>query len=303
MPPPPSRNAWIRRLALGLVAFVALVAVCGGGFLLWLETSAGRRYVARRFEAGVTGQIRGRLSIAEVTGLSRRGLRAHGVRFVSPRGGEVLSVEDLELDVQWSALLRGRFISPRGRVKGGRVTLREGREGRLELDETFRSRESSGEGDAPSSTDPPIDLQHLAASGLTLTVRLRDVPSSQGTGVRGEFHVWVPTPGAPARLDVRELAGRVTIEAPLPIMLRVTTGTLRFDGGDRHRAEVNLRGSMGDARVRLETNVTADGDDARIAAHLTLAREASATDAIPLTLQAAVASMVSSRFRFTVTRE
>jgi len=288
------------------LAALGVSAAALGLTLLWLRSSSGRGFVARRVESAVTKQIRGRLRIGAITRLSWAGVSAHDVRFAAPDGGDVIIVDDVDMAIRWGALLRGRLISPTATARGGRVVLREDRRGDLTIHTAMQGRAPAPSG-APSAESPSkeatVDLQRIDVSDVTLVAAVPGVPDARVTRIGGALRITVREPNGDLRLTLDDLSGRGHLDTPLPISLRLTGGTFRFESAGAERVRADARAVLGDNRVRIRCTVRPRGDAMRVAVRLALPSSAGPLDALPAIAQATALDLTSSSFDFTVTRD
>jgi len=183
------------------LAVLGVAAAALGLTLLWLRSKSGRGFVARRVEAAVTDQIKGRLRIGAITRIAWAGVSARDVRFAAPDGGDVIVVDDVDMAIRWWSLLRGRLISPAARARGGRVVLREGRGGELTIETAMQDRKPAP---APTgaprsearSTEATLDLQRRGVSGVTLVATVSGVPDARVSHIGGALRITVRGPDA-----------------------------------------------------------------------------------------------------------
>lgn len=299
------RHPWLRRVLWSLLVLVGLIVVSAGVFGLWLNGAAGRRYLARRIESFINGEIRGSISIAEITKLTRRGIVARDVRFRAPGGEQVIVVRDVDLEVRWSAALHGHFVSPRTTVRGGRVVLHE-RSGTLTIESTFQGPPSpQGEPSRPPTTGPQpsnVVFERIAASDLTLVTAVPGVPDARVSDISTVLAIDVREPGGRPLLTLESVTGSVHLDTPITIRMRFTGGTFRFASGDRERVRANITAVLDDNRVRLRCTTTVRGDTPRVSVRLILPESAGPLDSLPTIAQVGLADLFSSNFDFSVDR-
>ncbi len=304
--PKGTRHPWLRRVLWSLLALIVLLVASTGVFVVWLHGEAGRRFLARKVESLINGEIKGRISIAEITKLTRRGVVARDVRFRAPGGEQVIVVRDVDLEVRWSAALRGHFVSPRTRAHGGRVVLHQ-RSGTLSIDTTFQGRpRPQGE---PSRPPPPgprpsnVVFERIEVSDITLITAVPDVPDARVSDISTVLAIDVREPGGRPLLTLESLTGSAHLDTPIPIRMRFTGGTFRFASGDRDRVRANVTAILDDNRVRLRCTTTMRGDTPRISVRLSLPASAGLLDSLPTIAQAGLADHFVSNFDFSVDRD
>ncbi len=305
---PPFRGTRLRtflRVALVvLLVLVASVAVLIG----WLQSDSGRRYLARRIESSVSKEIQGTLHIGAITALTTRGVSGRDVRFTAPGGGDVIVIENVDLDVRWLPLVRGRLVSPRARVKGARVVLREGRDGELTIKTTMRSRTSSSGGRSSQprreeAGETTVDLQHIELSDTTFVSNVSDVPDARVTGIRGTLQITVRKPDEEPVITLRRFSGRGRLDTPIPIEMGLTDGTFRFDATSSDRVQANARTEFDANRASIRCTARVVGDDTRVAVRLSMPEDAGALAGFPVIMQGNALDLASSNFEFSVARD
>lgn len=297
----PSRHPWIKRILLGLAGLLVLLALALGIGWWWLHGEAGRRFLARKIEAGVNSQILGRISIGAITKLTNRGVVARDVVFTAPDSEQVIVVRDVDLEVRWSAALHGQFISPRARATGGRVVLHE-RGDALTIDKTFSSPPH------PASSHPPptgpqrshVIFERIDVADITLVTAVGGVPDARISHIRGALSIDVREPGGLPLLVVTDLHGDATLDTPVAIHLTFTGGTFRFNSGSSERTRVDVSASLGGHHVRLHNVTTVRPDGPHIRVRLTVHGGEAVLDGLPTVLQGMAASILSAHFDFDV---
>jgi len=299
------RHPWLGRVLWSLLALVISVVASAGVFVAWLHGDAGRRYLARRIESFINGEIKGAISIAEITKLTRRGIVARDVRFRAPGGEQVIVVRDVDLEVRWSAALRGRFVSPRARARGGRVVLHE-RSGTLSIETTFSGRpRPQSERSRPPPPGPQqsnVVFERIEVSDITLITAVPGVPDARVSDISTVLAIDVREPGARPLLTLESVTGSVHLDTPIVIRMRFTGGTFRFSSGDRDRVRANITAVLDDNRVRVRCTTTMRGDTPRISVRLVLPESAGLLDSLPTIAQVGLADHFSASFDFSVDR-
>lgn len=249
-------------LAVGIVVLALVVIV--GGVAIWLGTSSGRDFVRGALVRFVSDSIAGSMEVEAVDDVSLAGIEAHGVIFLDPNGDAVIEATHVTLELQWWALLGGRFISTRGRVRGGRVWIRGHGTEPLGIDAAFRPpspAERPGAPDAPSDEDDEtgdssdvVALRRLAASDIDVLVRVSGAPHISARSVNAILAVTAPE-HRQARFRADRINTHVTAEAPAPIDLVVHDGTLTYDGNRVQRATLTLPARMDDGPVNIHVRI------------------------------------------------
>lgn len=289
----------ILRVVVWLLLFSVLTfALLLEAVALWIRTDSAHETIARAIETQLTHEIQGSIRIGRITNATTSSLHAHDVRFFAPDGEVVIVADELDLHFRASALLRGRVVTTRASVVGGRVIARVRRSGEVGLDLAFRAQPS---GSPSTSTDAPVDFQALSLSRVNLVAGGNGAPDTTISGIRCTMHIWVPQVGAKVRFTLRDLRARIRLDAPVPLDLATSTGRVEFDGAARERASVDLRGSLGGTpRVRLLIRVLIRGADARIVATLHVPNTGAYLAHLPLILEGRGMALASSSFEFDV---
>lgn len=299
----PSTHRWLRRALAVIGALVALLVLAAGAGLLWLRSASGRRALARRIERAVSAEIRGSLRIGSIEAVRWDGVRATGVRFVSPAGEPVIVVDAVDLDLRWRSALRGQFHSTHARASGGRVVLRDDAHGPLSIDVTFRGRPAPG--GAPSAGDAGSHLafDRIDVRGVTLVGALAAMPAFEVRHIRCQLALREVPPHGELALRIDDLHAAAHLETPVGIDLRFTGGTFRLDTGSVDRASAALRAELGSSAVRLDARAVMRGDDPLVRVHLAMPRGATVLDGLSTIVQASAAGAASPNFDFEVTHD
>lgn len=285
------RSTWLRRALWGLSSLLGLLVLVVTSLLLWIDTSAGRGFAARRAEEMVGERITGSMRIGSIDRIAHDVILARDVRFYSPSGAEVIVAQEVELDLRLLDAVGGRIATEYGIVRGGTVFLEPDSNGELGIDRAFRVPPDSEAGGGGT-----IDLANLHVSAVEIKVRSGGMPSTRVTRVSGVTRLWTPMPGAQARLHATNLAGRVEMDTPVPIVLNLTGGSLSYDGARVELARLDVRGKTGGSPMRLEATVSNPAEGARISAELTVDGTAGWMRSSPLILQGTLADLATSAF-------
>lgn len=251
------RRAWLRAVLLASLALAAL----GLSLRTWLASSDGRDFVARRIEEVVSGQIRGRLTIAHLDALDLSSVHGRGIRFADESGRPVLEADEARLAYELSDLLAGRFVSHHGEVHGGHVWIEAGSTGEPLLSRAFRSAHP-GAADAPVGADV-VTLEGLHVTDVVVTLALGDAPSTTLRRVGADVTLHAPENGA-AIVATRATSGLLHVAAPVPFDLRVAGAALDVDGAARRRIHLSLPSRMGHERVGIEVTARARPDESLV---------------------------------------
>ena len=274
---------------LGVVALLALVVPLG--LRIWLSSESGRESLARGIEYGLSEAISGSVTIGRVEGLSSAGVIGHDIRFMDEDGHTVLEARDVELEIDWGELLQGHFVSHRGRARGGRILLQSMPSGQLRIDAAFKAPHPGPPGQ-PIGPDV-VRLERLAASDLEIVIDVRGAPDIHITRASAICLVRAPDHGA-ARLRADRVDGEVRIEAPIPIEMSLSNGTLTLIGDARQRCDMRMPVTMGGQAIQMNIRVIAEASEQmHVNVHLRPADIGGFFTGAPLLMQGLLAGVVS----------
>jgi hypothetical protein len=219
-----------------LLVLAVLVAGTAAFACVLLFTDWGRAKVAREAEQLVNAGIHGQLRIASIDRIDLPFVEARGVQLVAPSGVPAIDVKHVIIELDFAALWDGRFAWHRADIHGGIVRVTEDKQGRVNMEETFRARATDSkkekaqeEKPQPSDAEGPLDLRTMVTSDMTLVIgggslpklrmenlygimRVRVLANEQVTlrfdEYRGNFVEGLPT----GRLDFRDVKGHVTTD-------------------------------------------------------------------------------------------
>ncbi len=298
---PPERKAKPRRhsrwpiLALGLVLFV-FVGLVGGR--LWLASESGRSTVARLIEHFASQGIRGSVVVGSLDEISFDGVVGHDIRFLDESGELVLEADEAELAVDWGELLTGHFVSPHGRVHGGRVILQTIASGRLLIDRAFESPDPGPAGQPVG--DDIVRLEALAVSDIDVRIAIHGAPEMRVEHAAAIVLLRAPD-HAGARLRVDRIDAGLHLDAPAGIEMASEDGTLTLDGDARRRAVIALPATLNGESMEVDIEVDADTqDDMHVDVHLIPSGVGSAIVQAPMLMQALLAESLSDELDVTV---
>jgi uncharacterized protein involved in outer membrane biogenesis len=283
------RSTWGRRLAKVAAVTVLIFVVASVALVLFVRSTSGRDFIARKIETLLSDQIAGSMTIGHIDRISPDHVVARNIRFLSPEGQLVVHARWADIDFRMFDLLRGHVATSRARVRGGAVYLDTDAQGDLGLDMAFRG---SGSGSGALT----VDFDQLRVTGILLRARMSGAPNARITRVSGDVRVWTETAGAKAQLLVSRLTGRVGIDSPIPIRMIVERGGFRYDGARIGRTHLDVHGTMGGSPVRLDVTVETDEEEPLVVAELTVDGVSGWIGSAPLITQATLAELFSPGF-------
>ncbi len=238
----------VRWVGFGVLAVLGLSL----GFVIWISTGGGERWVESRIEGLVTDTMsEGRLEIGGLGIDARSGLVARRIVLRDGVGDPVVQLEQLTIDMRPTALLSRRVRLPAARVEGLRVALVADAAGVLNIGRLFGQTE-------PSTSDEPwgglpleILVDEVDLRGVTVTYQ---TPAGLAFALAGA-HGRATVHGKQDRVAVSgiELVGQVATPAPLVAMvsgdvvysgsqgITISPSTLRLPHG-----AAALQGRIGD---------------------------------------------------------
>lgn len=246
----------LRRVLGAAAAATTILAAAALALALWLPSEGGRRFVASRLEEIISDQIPGSLSVGAIDTLTTQGVRAREVVFRDPEGETVIAVDRVEMAIDYAALARGTFHSPRCFASGALVMLSTDAQGRLRIDRTF---EGPPGGPGPTGRDL-VALENLVARDVDVQIRISDAPRTRIHASSAVLQIRAPE-GGDALLSADGIHATARIDAPAPIDLRIARGTLRLDGSAAERAQLVLPSHLGDAEVDVRVDIRSDASE------------------------------------------
>ncbi len=292
------RRPWVRRAVIVFGCVVGLLVIASVAGATWLQTDAGRRFVARRVETFVSDQIAGRMTIGTIDEMTPGTMRMRDVHFFAPGGSEVIYAREMDTVLDWRSLLRGRVVVTGGHMRGGRINYGMNPRGGIGLDLAFRTPGLVEDRTAPADT--PLDVDNIVATGVELTVEVSGSPRVHAQSLRCIMKAWAPRLGAPVQMRMRDIVARMNIDAPIPIGFAVKAGTFRYDPSRQDRTRLDLRGVLSGARVRLEIEIGMRDAHPHTNLRLTVPGTGAWLRTSPTILQLTLGDLVSSHLDFSV---
>jgi hypothetical protein len=200
--------------------------------VLW--TDWGRDQVRGLVVKTITNEIAGRLEVDGFDELSLSHVRAHGIRIFAPDDKLAISAETADIEFDLMAIFRGTPGWERAEIHDGKVFVTENPQGKINMEETFRSRSELGKGPEAEKTESEktesekpndaegesrLDLRNMVTSDAQLVISGGSLPSLRLVNLYGIMRVHVLGDG---KVELRFDEYRGFFERGLP------TGTLRF---------------------------------------------------------------------------
>jgi len=245
-----------------LILVIAVAATAG---VTWLRSEGARLFAARRIESIIDGEIRGRMTIGSIDRIDEEGVGGSDIVFYDELDTPVLEADEVSLDVDWMALLQGRFLSKAGIVHGGRLTLDVRPDGQLSISRAFGSANPPVE-DLPIGEDI-VRLEQLDIRGVEVGMSIDGTRVFRADNMRAEIRVRLPEHGA-IDFGAERVSGRLHLDAAIPVDLAIPSGRIALDGASHQRAQLNLLTRVGGEGVRLRVNVTTSDEDVHLDVYL-----------------------------------
>jgi hypothetical protein len=210
----------LKWLSIVGVAIIALVFVAGC-FLMF--TGNGRALAARGICDAINGGIAGKLEIGHISELGLGALRAHDVVIRAPDGQPAIEVAETRIDYDLWGMVTGTQGWDRAEIDDCRVHVTEDKRGKVNMEETFKSRT----GDKPKEPKEPkdesgsaVDLRTMVTSRCFLYIGGGSLPPLELVDLFGIMRVYVAPDG---KTDLRfdDYRGRIVKGLP--------TGVLDFE--------------------------------------------------------------------------
>jgi hypothetical protein len=203
--------------AAGLVVLASLIV----GALFW--TPWGRAIVCAQLNATITQGIAGELEVEHIDSLGFSRLVARGITIRGPDGKPAIQVQRAAIDFDLLALWSGRYGWQRAQIDDCTVHLREDKQGKINMEETFKGRpeaEKPKDPQAEKKSGDEIDLQNMVTNRCQLIIGGGSLPDLRLAKLHGIMRVHVLRDGS-AELRFDDYRG--LIEKGLP------TGELEFE--------------------------------------------------------------------------
>lgn len=230
--PPPARRRrrWVRRLAVGVLVCVLILALLIG----FAPAIVSLPPVHNAILAVVNGRLQGTIAV-EGLSLSWRGpLEIRGLRISDPEQQPVVQVRRVTADVGvWPLITSARALGEIV-VDAPVVLIDQQRDGQVSLARAFQSRMPAPPASTPAGTLPPLQGRLLIRDGTAKMVRA-NAGSYEVTKLDAEADIKTLNDIA-ARFDLiladgSKLAGEATLQGPLSqgeLNLATASGTLRL---------------------------------------------------------------------------
>lgn len=229
------------RIVLAAIALLGVATAASVAVLLW--TDWGRARVCALLNRAVTSQIAGRLQVEHIDALSLTQVTASGIAIFPPQGEAAIEAEHAVIDFSPWGLLKGEYGWSRADISHCLVRVSEDKDHHINMEETFKGRQSAPDGAAPAPPEHEdrrdrLDLQSMVTSHCTLLIRGPGLPSLKLTKLAGIMRVHVLGNGD-TELRFDRYKGTISEGLPTGVLAFhdvvgevVTAGKrlLRFDG-------------------------------------------------------------------------
>jgi len=234
--------------AAGLVVLVSVLLA----MLLW--SPWGASLVRAQLNAAITQGIAGELAVTHIESLSLSRVVAHGVTIRAPDGKPAIVAERASIDFDLMQLWSGKYGWTRAEIEGCTVHVSEDAQGKINMEETFKSPPKPGEPPkSEAEKDEPgseVDLRTMVTSGCLLLIGGGSLPELRLRDLEGIMRVHV-LPSGDVELRFDEYRGIIDKGLPTGVLAFeqvsgvVQTGTkrlLHFDGsGESKGAPVEFK--------------------------------------------------------------
>ncbi|MGO9829884.1 MAG: translocation/assembly module TamB domain-containing protein [Myxococcaceae bacterium] len=252
---PPTPAAHLRRalLVLGGLALALLLAFQGA--LAYLHTASGTARLLRLGLAAANGAIAGQVAASGAT-IQGNHVVVHGATLLDPEGTQVAFIEEVDVELVWSALLRGRLEARTVLLTQPSFTLALEPDG-SNLDRTFAPRHP-GPTDAAGGPSVPLTfvIQRFELTQGRLQVQTPEGPPLllQGLGLTGSGRYALRS--GDFQLETR---GNGALVQPTPGPVTIVLATEHR--GSRFSADVDVRAAGANvvADVRRRGGSALDG--------------------------------------------
>lgn len=206
------------------VAIFALV-LSAGCFLMF--TRSGRALAARGICDAINGGIAGQLEIGRLSELGLGTLRAHDVVIRAPDGKPAIEVAETRIDYDLWGMLTGVQGWERAEIDDCRVHVTEDKRGKVNMEETFKSRSSDKPKGPEEDSGSAIDLRTMVTSRCFLYIGGGDLPPLELVDLFGIMRVYVAPDG---KTDLRfdDYRGRIVKGLPTGLLdFQAVTGKVQ----------------------------------------------------------------------------
>jgi hypothetical protein len=241
--------AWHRvprsRLALVALAFgsFALFLSLAYGALFWSEW--GRARIRDRINRAVSAKMQGQLQIERIEQIDLPRVDARGVRIVAPDGVAAIDVGRAEIEFDLAAFLTGDFAWRRADIRDGIVRVSEDARGRVNMEETFKSRAPSSPEAEETEEGGEMNMRTMVTSNMRLMIGGGSLPTLRLVDIHGIMRIQV-APDGTTQIRFDEYRGHFVQGLPngklafRDVKGHVQTGhkrLLRFEGKGRFEGE------------------------------------------------------------------
>jgi hypothetical protein len=166
-------------------------------------------YVNRHVSAALAGDLR----IERLDAIALPTVRAHGVEILAPNGTSAIRVEDVEMELDLAAIVRGTFAWKRALIRAGIVHVLEDERGRVNMAETFKLSELQADVEPGAPGADQLDLRTMVTSDMTLVIGGGSLPKLRLERLRGVMRVHV-LPDGRTQLRFDEYTGSIVRGLP-----------------------------------------------------------------------------------------
>jgi hypothetical protein len=179
---------WLWRLiALGALLLAGATAACT---LLWSRW--GHATIAGWVSRGISSGIMGTLEVSRIDRLEWGQVEAHGVTIRAPDGKPAIEAEHAVIEFDPLQMWSRRLGWSRAAIDHCRVHVTEGANGKTNMEEVFKKRHESDDGDASGGDDASdLDLQSMVTSACELTISGGSLPMLRMQDLAGIMRVHV----------------------------------------------------------------------------------------------------------------
>ena len=223
----------------GIYVLLALLALLLS-VLYHANLRLGREASAHALTGWVSGQMQGSLRLGEIKTIGLDGIELEGAELLDPEGRRVIYGEEVRLQLDYMALLRGVLRFSHAHLHGGEFVLIDNGEGTPTFLDAFEPTEPTPP-DEPPDPDPfhaivdDLRLEGVTIHGEVLGLEGLRIEGARATG-RMEFH-------HTTEIRIRSLTGDLVAPFPRPARLESVSAAIF---GDERGAEVDARVSMGE---------------------------------------------------------
>jgi hypothetical protein len=186
------RAARSSRLALVLLSVLVVLLLVVVASYVALSTDFGRARIRDRINQLGSHGMQGKLVVGEIEAIELPRVKARNVRILAPDGVAAIEVETADIDFDLASFLSGDFIWHSADIRNGTVRVTEDKRGRINMEETFRSREESAEPTAAQQDEEgELDMRTMVTSNMRLLIYGGSLPNLRLVNIHGIMRVHV----------------------------------------------------------------------------------------------------------------